>query len=105
MNTKYFIPKKGMLYVLLSKVVKLKWNVKNRKHYEDLGYVFTRYGDEFDVSVEDLTSASKAVVEVECDFCHEAVVKKRIKLIENNIAINMVIVVHRVNHKRINLCV
>lgn len=62
--------------MLLSKVVKLKWNAKNRKYYESIGYTFTKYGDEFDVKVEDLTSSSKAVVEVECDFCHNVVVKK-----------------------------
>lgn len=63
--------------MLLSKVVKLKWNTKNRKHYESIGYIFTKYGDEFDVKVEDLTPSSKAVVEVECDFCHNVVVKKK----------------------------
>ena len=34
--------------MLLSKVVKLKWNAKNRKYYESIGYTFTKYGDEFD---------------------------------------------------------
>ena len=63
--------------MLLSKVVKLKWNTKNRKYYENIGYIFTQYGDEFDVKVEDLTPSSKAVVEVECDFCHNVVVKKK----------------------------
>ena len=37
--------------MLLSKVVKLKWNTKNRKYYENIGYIFTQYGDEFDVKV------------------------------------------------------
>lgn len=66
--------------MLLSKVVKLKWNVKNRKHYEDAGYIFTKYGDEFEVDVRDLTLSSKAVVDVECDFCHDVVVKKTYQL-------------------------
>lgn len=66
-----------MLYMLLSKVVQLKWNTKNRKYYESIGYVFTKYGDEFDVKVEDLTPSSKAVVEVECDFCHTVIVRKK----------------------------
>lgn len=48
--------------MLLSKVVKLKWNVKNRNHYEDAGYIFTKYGDEFEVDVRDLTLSSKALV-------------------------------------------
>lgn len=88
--------------MLLSKVVKLKWNTKNRKYYESIGYIFTKYGDEFDVKVEDLTPSSKAVVEVECDFCHNVVAKRNIKHIIYSITKNMEIVAHHVNLKRIS---
>ena len=37
--------------MLLSKVVKLKWNTKNRKHYESIGYIFTKYGEVESASV------------------------------------------------------
>lgn len=61
--------------MLLSKTTTIKWNNKNRKYYESLGYVFTRNGDEFEVDVEHLTKASKAIVEVQCDYCGKVVNK------------------------------
>lgn len=61
--------------MLLSKTTTIKWNNKNRKYYELLGYVFTRNGDEFEVDVEHLTKASKAIVEVQCDYCGKVVNK------------------------------
>ena len=56
---------------LISKTVKVKWNSKSRKHYESLNYVFTKYGDEFEVKVEDLPIRSHTKVEIECDYCKE----------------------------------
>ena len=63
--------------MLLTKVAILKWNNKNRKYYESLGYKLTKSGDSFKVPVEQLTPSSKAEVEVLCDFCKEVVVKKK----------------------------
>lgn len=63
--------------MLLTKVAIIKWNNKNRKYYESLGYKFTKSGDSFKVPVEQLTPSSKAEVEVLCDFCKEVVVKKK----------------------------
>lgn len=63
--------------MLLTKTVFIKWNNKNRKYYESLGYVFTKNGDSFKVPVEQLTPSSKAEVEVLCDFCKQTVVKKK----------------------------
>lgn len=37
--------------MLLSKTTIVKWNNKNRKYYESLGYIFTKNGDEFEVDV------------------------------------------------------
>ena len=48
--------------MLISKTAFVKWNSKNKKHYVDLGYTFTKMGDEFEVNVEDLTSGSYAMV-------------------------------------------
>lgn len=56
--------------MLLSKTVILKWNSKIKKHYESLGYTYTKMKDEFEVNVSDLTSGSAAIVDVECDYCH-----------------------------------
>ena len=54
---------------LVSKIVKMKWNPKNKKHFESLGYTYTKTGDEFEVKVEDLPKNSKAKVECSCDCC------------------------------------
>ena len=62
--------------MLLSNFAKVKWNNKNRKYYESLGYVFTKNGDSFEVPIEQLTKSSKAIVEVLCDFCKKTVVEK-----------------------------
>lgn len=55
--------------MLISKTATVKWNSKNKKHYVDLGYCFTKMKDEFDVRVEDLTNGSSAIVNVKCDYC------------------------------------
>ena len=54
---------------LISKTVKIKWNSMTKKHYEELGYVYTKMGDEFEVKVEDLTKGSNVKVECICDNC------------------------------------
>ena len=41
--------------MLITKMAIVKWNGKNRKHYESLGYKFTKNGDSFEVPVEQLT--------------------------------------------------
>lgn len=47
----------------------VKWNSRNKKYYTDKGYIFTHMGDEFEVSVDDLTKGSSAIVELICDYC------------------------------------
>ncbi|MCI7208482.1 MAG: zinc-ribbon domain-containing protein [Clostridium sp.] len=54
---------------LISKTVKVKWNSKNKKYYEELGYVYTNWKDEFEVKIEDLTNGSNVKVECVCDNC------------------------------------
>lgn len=55
--------------MLLKQTVNLKWNAKIKKHYVDLGYKFTKMGDEFSVDVNDLTKGSNVKVQVQCDYC------------------------------------
>lgn len=52
-------------------LVEVKWNAKIKKHYVDLGYNYTKMGDSFLVNSKDLTSGSKVVVTVVCDYCGE----------------------------------
>ena len=44
--------------MLLSEEVEVKWNAKNKKHYVDLGYTYTKIGDSFTAKVEDLTKGN-----------------------------------------------
>lgn len=55
--------------MLLSTHATVRWNARNKKHYTDLGYYFTKMKDEFEVSVDDLTPGSVAIVHVKCDYC------------------------------------
>lgn len=55
--------------MLLTESVKIKWNGNSRKHYENLGYKWTKLNDEFIVNVYELTPCSVIKVEVKCDGC------------------------------------
>lgn len=52
---------------LISKTVIVKWNRATKNYYILKGYPFTKYGDEFEVKVEDLIDNSTTLVDVECD--------------------------------------
>lgn len=52
---------------LLTKLVIIKWHPRNRKHYENKGYTFTKLKDSFEVKIEDLQIGTKILVEVKCD--------------------------------------
>lgn len=49
--------------------VKVKWNGNNRKHYENNGYIFTKFGEVFEAKAEDLPCTSHAIVIAICDYC------------------------------------
>ena len=57
--------------MLISKIVKIRWNAKNKRRFVDLGYKFTKMNDTFDVKVEDLSNGSSAKIKVQCDYCGE----------------------------------
>ena len=54
---------------LITKTVKVKWNSRNKKHYVNLGYEFTKMGNEFEVKVKDLPKGSEVRVDCICDDC------------------------------------
>lgn len=58
-----------MIIIIVSKNVKVKWNPRNKRHYTDIGYQFTKIGDEFVVDVNDLTVGSQASIILRCDYC------------------------------------
>lgn len=62
--------------MLLSKTVLMKWNVKNKQRYIELGYTFTKIKDEFKLNVCDLPEYSKTPVLVRCDYCGKEITKQ-----------------------------
>lgn len=66
--------KEGELMLLSKKVIGI-WNVKNRKYYESKGYSFTKYRDEFEINIDDLSPSSKFIVNVKCDYCGNEITK------------------------------
>lgn len=74
--------------MIVSKEVKVKWNPKTRKYYEDLGYIYTKHNDEFTVSIDDLHKGSNMRVTVACDCCKDEkmlIYKQYNDAISNNI--------------------
>lgn len=71
--------------MLLSKTVKQKWNSKNKKKYEDAGYIYTKMGDEFLMDVYDLPDSSNVDVEVQCDYCQCVYSKPWYRYVRENI--------------------
>jgi hypothetical protein len=55
--------------MLLTETVKVKWNPKIKRHYENKGYIYTKMGDEFEVKFHDLTNGSHCIIEYKCDYC------------------------------------
>lgn len=55
--------------IVSNQSVRMNWSNRNRKYYENLGYTAFENGKEFSVSVEHLPLASRAIVEVICDYC------------------------------------
>lgn len=49
--------------------IEVQWFPSNRKHYENLGYVFTKNKDKFLIPVKDLPLGSHMKVTVKCDYC------------------------------------
>ncbi|WP_291626122.1 zinc-ribbon domain-containing protein [Clostridium sp.] len=54
---------------LISETVKTRWNSSTKKHYEELGYTYTKMGEEFEVEVEDLLPNSEVEIKCICDNC------------------------------------
>lgn len=55
--------------MVLSQYVDVIWNSKNKNHYVNLGYKFTKMGDVFSSKVCDLTKGSSATIRIRCDYC------------------------------------
>ena len=60
--------------MLLSEFVEVTWTGKIKSHYVSRGYKFSKMGDKFVVSVNDLTNGSHIKVNVKCCGCDKLVV-------------------------------
>lgn len=57
--------------LLPDQYVEITWSAKPKKHYESLGYQFTKFGDKFRVRAEHLSIGSREKVKVRCDDCEK----------------------------------
>lgn len=55
--------------MLISNTAMVTWNSRNKKHYVERGYSYSKMGDSFEVDVNDLTPGSQSVVQLRCDYC------------------------------------
>lgn len=55
--------------MLLTEKIEMKWNSKNKTHYEELGYIYSKMKDVFYINVLDLSDGSAVKVDVKCDYC------------------------------------
>lgn len=69
---------------ILQQNIIVKWKPLNRKWYEDKGYVFTSYNDEFVVPIQDLSLGSHNKIKLQCDYCGKAFEREYKTHIQNN---------------------
>lgn len=55
--------------MIAEEYIEISWHNKTRKHFEEKGYLFTKYKDLFVVKVEDLPHGSNKKIKVYCDYC------------------------------------
>lgn len=59
--------------MLITKECEVKWNSRNKKHFVEKCYSFTKMGDTFLAKLEDMNKGSNSLIRYECDFCQEIV--------------------------------
>ena len=58
-----------LLFWFITRKLLIKWSYNQRKYYEEKGYIFTKYGEDFEVNFEDLPHSSDRFIDVQCDYC------------------------------------
>lgn len=61
--------------MLIEQTLKIKWHSNNKKHFESLGYKFTKMKDIFNINVNQLQNNSTIKVKVQCDYCKNIIEK------------------------------
>lgn len=54
--------------LILPQTTTVRIHAKNREHYRNKGYKFTKYNEIIEVSVSDLVDGSHELVQCECDY-------------------------------------
>lgn len=57
--------------MIIEEQIKLTWNGRNKAHYENLGYIYTRQREPFYIKSTDLHPNSHIKVKVQCDNCEK----------------------------------
>ena len=57
--------------MLLTKTLNIKWSGNQKTYYENKGYMFTKFGDEFECKFEDIPHSSDRYVKCKCDYCEK----------------------------------
>jgi hypothetical protein len=73
--------------MIITKTVMVAWNPSNMEWYRNKGYTFTKWFDEFEVTVNDLALTSSYLLEFQCDYCTEKFSKSygdHIKTLKND---------------------
>lgn len=63
----------GDILIIPNQKFIVKWNPRNKEHYESFGYKFTKVGDSFEVKLEELPKKSHQHIKVQCDYCGEVI--------------------------------
>lgn len=70
--------------ILKDETTKLNWNSYTRKPYEELGYVFTKIGEEFEIKIIDVLKGSDKMVDMICPICGKEFKAQIRKMYTNN---------------------
>ncbi len=49
----------------------IEWSSGNKRFYIDKEYIFTKYGDKFEVELDDLSIHNTIYIKFKCDYCGE----------------------------------
>ncbi len=62
--------------LLKNQKIKIKWHPSNKAYYESKGYKFTKWKDEFEININDISKKSKAIISIQCDYCNNVFKKQ-----------------------------
>lgn len=74
--------------LILPQTVLIRWDNCNKRYYISKGYIFTKAGDIFEVSVNDLSEGNGMYVDCLCDYCNKIInipYNRYINLLKNSI--------------------